>query len=128
MSTPCRSAVRCMPSFAKTARARARASTRFLPKKPRVRRRSRCTRISAEVRDSAALMASVIAPRSVSLRNGRVHFGGFAIPYQPPLAPPPPDAPPPPEKPPSPPPPRKPPPPDQKMGPDEDQRPPRPAE
>src|SRR6266566_2929912 len=121
MSTPCRSAVRCMPSFAKTARARARASTRFLPKKPRPRRRSRCTRISAEVRDSAALIASVIAPRSVSLRNRRAHLGGFAIRYQSPLAPPPPD------KPPAPPPPPKPPPP-QKTGGDEDQRPPRPAE
>src|SRR2546430_5434046 len=127
MSTPSRSAVRCMPSFAKTARARARASTRFLPKKPRPRRRSRCTRISAEVRDSAALIASVIAPRSVSLRNRRAHFGGLAIRYQSPLAPPPPDAPPPPEKPPSAPPPPKPPPP-QKTGGDADQRPPRPAE
>src|SRR5712691_7385264 len=125
MRTPCRSAVRCMPSFVKSARARASASTRA-PKKRRGRRRSRCTRISAEVRDSAALIASLIASKSVALRNRRVHFGGVAIPYQFPLAPPPPDSPPPPEKP--PPPLVHPPPPPQKMGPDEDQRPPRPAE
>src|SRR5207244_9701079 len=128
MRTPCRSAVRCMPSFVKSPRACASASTRA-PKKRRGRRRSRCTRISAEVCDSAALMASLTASKSVMPRNRRVHLGCFAIPYQPPLAPPPPDAPPPPEKPPPPPPPPgKPPPPPQKMGPDEDQRPPRPAE
>src|SRR5437667_1368625 len=128
MRTPCRSAVRCMPSFVKSPRARASASTRA-PKKRRGRRRSRCTRISAEVCDSAALMASLTASKSVMPRNRRVHLGCFAIPYQPPLAPPPPDAPPPPEKPPPPPPPPgKPPPPPQKMGPDEHQRPPRHAE
>src|SRR2546426_333995 len=89
MRTPCRSAVRCMPSFVKSRRARASASTRA-PKKPRGRRRSRCTRISAEVCDSAALMASLTASKSVMPRNRRVHFGCVAIPYQPPLAPPPP--------------------------------------
>src|SRR5438128_2236705 len=89
MRTPCRSAVRCMPSFVKSPRASASASTRA-PKKRRGRRRSRCTRISAEVCDSAALTASLTASKSVTPRNRRVHLGCFAIPYQPPLAPPPP--------------------------------------
>src|SRR2546427_11315292 len=86
-----------MPSFVKSPRARASASTRA-PKKRRGTRRSRCTRISAEVCDSAALMASLTAAKSVMPRDRRVHLGGFAIPYQPPLAPPPADAPPPPEQ------------------------------
>src|SRR5438132_13550176 len=117
-----------MPSLAKSLRARSRAST-GLPKKRRGSRRSRCTRISADVRVSAALIAAPIASKSDSPRSRRVHLGRFAMAYQSPLAPPPPDAPPPPEKPPPPPPPPgKPPPPPQKMGPDEDQRPPRPAE
>src|SRR5262245_2886792 len=42
-------------------------------------RRSRCTRISAEVRDSAALIARVIASKSASLRSRWVQLGCFAI-------------------------------------------------
>src|SRR5437867_3436491 len=67
-----------MPSFVKSVRARARAST-GLPKKRRGSRRSRCTRISADVRVSAALIASLIASKSGSPRNRRVHLGRFAM-------------------------------------------------
>src|SRR5215467_11267745 len=75
-------------------------------------RRSRCTRISAEVRDSAALIARVIASKSASLRNCCVQLGCLAITspvalspvphrhHQLPLAPPPPELPPPPKPPP----------------------------
>src|SRR5262249_42177536 len=77
-----------------------------------------------EVRDSAALIARVIASKSASLRNCCVQLGCLAITspvalspvplrhHQLPLAPPPPELPPPPEKPPPlPPPPPEPPPP-----------------
>src|SRR5881296_1243962 len=67
-----------MPSFVKSLRARSRAST-GLPKKRRGSRRSRCTRISADVRVSAALIASLIASKSGSPRNRRVHLGRFAM-------------------------------------------------
>src|SRR5436309_12679301 len=67
-----------MPSFVKSVRARARAST-GLPKTRRGSRRSRCTRISADVRVSAALIASLIASKSGSPRNRRVHLGRFAM-------------------------------------------------
>src|SRR5207244_1666799 len=67
-----------MPSFVKSVRARARASAGS-PKKRRGSRRSRCTRISADVRVSAALIAALTASKSGSPRNRRVHLGRFAI-------------------------------------------------
>src|SRR5207247_9575952 len=68
----------CLPGFVKSVRARAGAAT-GLPKKRRGSRRSRCTRISADVRVSAALIASLIASKSGSPRNRRVHLGRFAM-------------------------------------------------
>src|SRR5437867_374009 len=97
-----------MPSRLNTCWARDRTSG-GLRKSRRGTRRSRCTRISADVRASAVLIARVIASKSASLRNRRVQLGCLAI-HQLPLAPPPPELPPPPENPPSPPP--KPPPPE----------------
>src|SRR5262249_5639548 len=98
--------VACMPRRVNTLVARASASL------PRGSRRSRCTRISAEVPRSASATAAAMASRSFSLNSVRVHLGCLPL-YHSPHAPPPPNDPPPAENPPPllpPPPPPQPPP------------------
>src|SRR5947209_16238330 len=68
-----------MPRRRNTCRARVMTSGARPSKSRRGTRRSRCTRISAEVRDSAVLIARVTASKSASLRNCRVQLGCFAI-------------------------------------------------